>query len=174
MLALPLKKNEDRCVRRGNPKPSIAIDQRAQRQFSEHLRFTLPANATQIGSQIRVFRSQGLELHGFTAPEAFVGITLFTQPPATFALIGQIAVSIGSPGAPGPIGAISTGIFWLGGKNLSGPGTYSLSLSMGPPGPDRHCFASDAWFELWAMGTRGAIVDLQLDGMLVAGRSYGA
>ena len=163
-------------MRRGNPKPWIAIDRRAQRAFRTHVQFTLPPNGDlNYGSQWRVYQSPSFEIHGFTAPECFVSLEIAWQGFApTWALIGQMVAGVGSPGSPGQFSALHSGIPFFPGKGgLSVPGTYQLNMLTTGDGADQHIMATEAWFELWTLGRKGpGAIDIDIQGFLVAGRSY--
>jgi len=163
-------------VRRGNPKPSVAIDLRAQRPFEARIQF--PLNDSTIAETAeRVYSSPSIETHGFTGANVFVNLGISWPGVFTprFALVGYLVQGMGTTGSPGPPSIISNGIAGFGGKAVVNPGTYPLPLVVGGTGDRRHVHADHAWFELWAVG-RGAFapfpLDVAIDGMIVTGWSY--
>lgn len=161
-------------MRRGNPRPSVAIDRRAQRPFEAQL--TIPLNQSNILESAQLaWRSPSIETHSYTGGNAFVclGIQWPGAFPPSFGLIGYLVQGLGTVGSPGPPSALSNGIPGLPGKAVPIPGTYPLPLVVSGTSRDRrHNHADSAWFELWAVGRGVPYLEVTVDGVISLGWSY--
>jgi hypothetical protein len=166
-------------VRRGNPRPSVSIDQRAQRPFEAQLQFQLPGNpSADLLASFKIWTSPAIETHGLTAGQAFVNLDIsIANPlfwPTSWALYGVVVLGLGTAGSPGPPSILGNNPLF-GGKASPGPGIYQMNVAgsgWGDRPSVRASHPESMWWELWAWGGSTIPLDVKIDGYLVMGRGY--
>lgn len=160
-------------MRRGNPPPITTIDRRPHLPF--HRSLTIVFDGALIPQDAPTFfRSQGMETHGLTLANCFfqLNIKTDTNPGQPIALFGTLVQMFGAAGADSPIQGVSQGIPGFG-KAYVGVGSYSVpAIRAGSPAA-RNSLAESLSFELRGVGgPAGRVVEVDIDGHIVAGAIY--